>query len=508
MTIAAGHRIDIISCLTLAACLIGNPASAQVPLPVTEFLPVIAGTLEQRSTPFGAWVMDLSADDYVEREYLVSGLANIYDYVDAAARSSEVEVTAADRPYTTRILLRRPRTSQAFNGTVYLEVLNPTFGYDVDLIWTFTFRSIIDAGAAYVGVTSKPVAAEFLRDDWGSRLGNDPLPRRNNSRYASLNFPLIGQVWDILSQVGALLKSDAVEDNPLASFRVQRIIMVGFSQSAGYEKTYVNSFHNNARMPGGKPVYDGYYISGGTFGSKRVNPQNVNRPNHLAGDPRTLLLNPLTVPVFRFQTQSEMLPFSNADTVRQTEVDDPLIRTYELVGAPHLDLDNDEFGGPFLLRDLGIRDLHGPCKSPFSPIRNGPVQSALLRALEMWIRDGMAPPASRIIQIGRDKNGRRIVEVDDNGNALGGVRHPMVEVPRGTYLAHNAPTPCFLTGAFVEFAAPRLHALYPSSAFYMKQVRRALRQAIYERFLLPEASPTIISQALQHATESMDLGRP
>ena len=101
MTIAAGHRIDIISCLTLAACLIGNPASAQVPLPVTEFLPVIAGTLEQRSTPFGAWVMDLSADDYVEREYLVSGLANIYDYVDAAARSSEVEVTAADRPYTT-----------------------------------------------------------------------------------------------------------------------------------------------------------------------------------------------------------------------------------------------------------------------------------------------------------------------------------------------------------------------------------------------------------------------
>jgi hypothetical protein len=126
----------------------------------------------------------------------------------------------------------------------------------------------------------------------------------------------------------------------------------------------------------------------------------------------------------------------------------------------------------------------------------------------MWIRDGIAPPASRIIQIGRDKNGRRIVAVDANGNALGGVRHPMVEVPRGTYLAHNTPTPCFLTGAFIEFAAPRLQALYPSSAFYMEQVRRALKQAIYERFLLPEASPTIISQALQHATESVDLGRP
>ena len=508
MTIAAGHRIDIISCLTLVACLIGNPAAAQVPLPVTEFLPVIAGTPEQRSTPFGAWVMDLSADDYVELEYLVSGLGNIYDYVDAAARSSEVEVTAADRPYTSRILVRRPRTSQAFNGTVYLEVLNATFGYDVDLIWAFTFRSIIDAGAAYVGVTSKPVAAEFLRDDWGSRLGNDPLPRRNNSRYASLHFPLIGQVWDILSQVGALLKSDAVEDNPLASFRVQRIIMVGFSQSAGYEKTYVNSFHNNARMPGGKPVYDGYYISGGTFGAKRVNPPNVNRLNHPAGDPRTLLLIPLSVPVVRFQTQSEMLPFSNADTVRQTEADDPLVRTYELVGAPHLDLDNDEFGGPFLLRDLGIPDLHGPCESQFSPIRNGPVQSALLWALEAWIRDGTTPPASRIIQIGRDENDRRIIEVDANGNALGGVRHPMVEVPRGTYLAHNVPLPCFLAGAFITFDTTTLQALYPSRAFYLEQVRQALSRAIFERFLLPEASPTIISQALQHAGDSVDPGRP
>ena len=112
MTIAACRRIDIIFCLTLAACLTGNPAAAQVPLPATEFLPVIDGTPEQRSAPFGAWVMDVSADGYVEQEYLVSGLANIYDYVDAAARSREVEVTAVDRPYTTRILVRRPRTSQ------------------------------------------------------------------------------------------------------------------------------------------------------------------------------------------------------------------------------------------------------------------------------------------------------------------------------------------------------------------------------------------------------------
>ncbi len=499
MTIVAGRRFAILFCFTLVACLTGNPTTAQVRLPVTKFLPVSDGTPEQRSTPFGAWIMDLSADDYVEQEYLVSGQANIYDYVDEAARSPVVEVTEADHPYTTRILVRRPRRSKDFNGTVYLEVLNPTFGFDVDLMWVFTFRSIIDAGAAYVGVTSKPVAAEFLRDDWGSSLNKKPLPPRNNSRYAGLNFPMIGQVWDILSQVGALLKSDTAENNPLSGFGVQRIVMVGFSQTAGYQKTYVNSFHDNARMPGGEPVYDGYYISGGTFGSKRVNPPDLKRPNHPAGDPRTLLPVPLTVPVVRFQTQSEMLPYANADTVRQTEADDPLIRTYELAGAPHLDLDNDEFGGPFLLRDLGIPDLHGPCESGFSPIRNGPVQSALLRALEEWIQTGAMPPASRVIQVGRDDRDRRIVEVDANGNALGGVPHPMVEVPRGTYLAHNAPTSCFITGAFIEFEADKLKTLYPNSENYLEQVRQSVSRAISERFLLPQSRPTIMRQAQQHA---------
>ena len=134
MTIVAGRRFAILFCFTLVACLTGNPTTAQVRLPVTKFLPVSDGTPEQRSTPFGAWIMDLSADDYVEQEYLVSGQANIYDYVDEAARSPVVEVTEADHPYTTRILVRRPRRSKEFNGTVYLEVLNPTFGFDVDLM--------------------------------------------------------------------------------------------------------------------------------------------------------------------------------------------------------------------------------------------------------------------------------------------------------------------------------------------------------------------------------------
>jgi hypothetical protein len=485
--------------LVVLGGFISLPITAQMPLPDTEFLPIVDGTPETRSTPFGAWITDLSIDGYTEEEFLVSGMANIYAYVDDVGQDPAVTVSLADQPYTTRILVRRPQTARAFNGTVYLEVLNPTFFYDVDFIWEFTYRSIIDDGAAWVGVTSKPVAADFLRDDWGTSLGSQPLPLRNNSRYARISMPMLGQVWDILGQVGALLKTDNDPDNPMVGFGVERIIMVAYSQSAGYQVTYANSFHAAATMPDSSTVFDGYYISAGSFSSKRVNPpDDSRRENHPAGDARNLLSRPLSAPVVRFQTQWEMLPFFNADTRRQTETDDPLIRTYELAGAPHLDLDSDEIGGQFLIRDLGLDSWHIPCELPLSPIRSAQVQSALLKAMDSWIRDGTLPPASRLIQISVDANGRRMIAVDADGNAIGGVRHPTVEAPLGTYLGKNEPRPqCILQGAFIAFDQDRIDELYPTHGFYVQQVERAVTQAIAEGFLLPGDAQVLIAEARQ-----------
>ena len=115
--------------------LLGAINSFAVELPTTTPLPIIAGTAETRSTPFIAWFEDLSGSNYVEREYLISGDANVYEYVDNAAQSTQVRVRQADIPYTSRILVRRPVSAHQFNGTVYLEVLNPTAGWDFELIF-------------------------------------------------------------------------------------------------------------------------------------------------------------------------------------------------------------------------------------------------------------------------------------------------------------------------------------------------------------------------------------
>ena len=91
-------------------------------------------------------------------------------------------------PYTTRLLVRRPVDANRFNGTLYLEVLNPTAGWDGDPIWQNTHEYVMRSGAVYAGLTSKPVALDFLRDKWG----RDPFPKRDSSRYAQLEMPYFG----------------------------------------------------------------------------------------------------------------------------------------------------------------------------------------------------------------------------------------------------------------------------------------------------------------------------
>jgi hypothetical protein len=127
----------------LAALVLGLSATAAVAggttLPTTTLVPVVlTGDVTTQSTPFIAWIKDLAPDDYVEEEYLVSGAANIYRYTNDAAQSPEVEVDTADEPYTTRILLRRPASPDRFNGTVFVEVLKATAGWDGDPIWQAT----------------------------------------------------------------------------------------------------------------------------------------------------------------------------------------------------------------------------------------------------------------------------------------------------------------------------------------------------------------------------------
>ena len=68
-----------------------------------------------------------------------------------------------------------------------------------------------------------------------------------------------GLRYDILSQVGALLKSN-VPSRPLAGFKVVRIFLYG--QTGGDMPTGISAINLLADLENGKPVWDGYFIKG------------------------------------------------------------------------------------------------------------------------------------------------------------------------------------------------------------------------------------------------------
>ena len=67
---------------------------------------------------------------YVEQEYFMQGTAN--QYTTPAGATGAIITTG--NPYKTRLLVRRPISAAAFNGTVILEWYNVTGGLDAAIL--------------------------------------------------------------------------------------------------------------------------------------------------------------------------------------------------------------------------------------------------------------------------------------------------------------------------------------------------------------------------------------
>jgi hypothetical protein len=495
-------------------------ANAADALPTTRLLPVVtespSGALlseEARSTPFLAHLGDLAELGYVEEEYEMSGVGNIYDYVDNEGQSAEVAISESGVPFVSRMLIRRPADPSAFNGTVYVEILNSTAYWDDDPIWRMSYPSFVSAGSAYVGITSDPLTVNFLRNQWGetefeTRNQIYKSAPRNRDRYQNLSMDRFGQVWDVLSQGAALLKDDDNPNNPMKGFGVERIIQTGYSQSAGFQKTYANSMHSRDVEEYGFAVYDGYFLGAGGFSAKQINPPPPGEGDDYVGANDLRRFVDVPVPVIRFQTETEMLAFFQSQSGRQLETgepDSPKIRTYELAGGVHVDLQLETTGLLIRERDMGFSAEPAACPQPVIPISVSYIQSALLRATETWVRDGIEPPPSRLIELGTEINARGkeidVVVFDENDNAVGGLRSPQIEVPIGQYIANPLTllNDCYLNGGFIAFDEERFRELYPTDQDYVLATDRAISRAVADGIVLAEDADNLRRDMLADA---------
>jgi hypothetical protein len=72
-----------------------------------------------------------------------------------------------------------------------------------------------------------------------------------------------GLVWDIYTQVGAWVRSDAAT-NPLAhqAAPVRLVYGFGYSQAGGFQFDYINAIQPLVVAADGKPMFDGYMVAG------------------------------------------------------------------------------------------------------------------------------------------------------------------------------------------------------------------------------------------------------
>ena len=467
------------------------------PLPVTP-----------RSYPFSAAAhqavpVDLAAFGYVETEHLVRGRAQVYDRAGQAVR------VLGEGPYTTRILVRRPKDPRRFNGTVVVEPFNPSDGVDLPIMWAESYRQLMAGGYAWVGVTIKPNTIAALRRFDPRRYAAVGMPnpfarpRCSAAEINSWSRPTTpadetGLAWDMLSQVGAVLKSRSAA-NPIP-WPVKRLYMTGQSQTAGYARTYAAFFAGRARGPSGGPLYDGYLYSGSPPWQV---PLNQCLGDLKPGDPR-LITPAVGVPVIEIFTQGDM--GTNIATRRpDADAAADRFRRYEIAAAPHVDpWEGRSFAADADMQRAGMRDDRQarqacePKDVAATDFPNRYVFDAALRNLDRWVRQGEPAPRGRPLQLASNGPFRpdRGFVLDGYGNAAGGVRMPVVEVPTARWVgAKSGPFVCLFEGYKRPFGSAELRRLYPSHQAYVAKVAASVARLERQRWLTPEDGAEVLREA-------------
>jgi len=462
------------------ARLVATPRATVLPVSATN-RPFLAAARSEQP-------VELAAAGYAESELLVSGVANVYDWT-AGASSTQLQVRAADVPYTTRILLRRPTDPRKFSGLVVVELLDAGDLYDRAPLWGLSWQQFLRHGDAWVGVTVSPAAMAALRRFDAVRYG--PLSfnwRRPGDCHAATTDPRAnppdtesGLAFDTVAQVGALLRS-ASKENPLLDLNPRTVIAAGYGLAGAYVTTYANALHAALRLGDATPIYDGYLAAAG---AQPVPISQCAAPLP-PDDPRRGVL-PRDVPFVTVTTESD---FNLAPALRRADSDAPgdIFRLYEIPGAAH--------NGPFpaglpAAADLQIAGVASPaadlCADPPGDFPAGLAFDAVWQQYADWFAGGRPLPSLPRIETLADGGPRH----DENGNASGGWRLPQLEVPLAVFAGRSTPHEpgeraarvCALAGSSKPFDRAKLKSLYRNRAEYLRRFRAAVGRAVEQGLL-------------------------
>ena len=499
----------VLASMMLAA--IGDPSRAGAVgsdlKPFTASTPTVSAEVPwtNTSTPFGAdgvYPEFPLPRGYVEREYFISGTASIYEFsphgvrvvapCPAAVTGSELPACSG-LPYTTRILVAAPRDPRRFSGDVWVNPLNPTAGYDYREEWNRSHSYHVARGDAYVMWTSKSTAVATLKQVDPGRYAALSWPYTPSVPGAN-NAPYDGITYDVAAQLGALLKRNG-KTSPLHAYRVKYVFETGFSQDGCFTFNQASVFHRLERLRGGGRIYDGY-VPQGCRGTGDINFGLTPAGSLPSGDPR-IKMQPRDAPVLKVNTETELAGFTSSPGIaidwRRPDSDAPAdrYREWEVPGSSHDDV--------LTASDPTSITLYGQASFPVDCAHSGPpnvsptdfpyvyVANAAFSAMAKWVKRG-TPPAhvQPIQQTNLVSPSRESIVRDRFGNARGGVRTPLLDVPHSTYnVIDEGSSFCWSVGWRTPLSDTVLHSLYRSHRDYVRKFTSSAWDAVRRGVWLP-----------------------
>ncbi len=451
------------------------------------------------SHPFGTALFADPDMPFVEEEYFFDGTANVYERADDGGK----RIRFADAPYTSRLLLRRPASPEAFSGNIIFEIMNSTPRYDLDRCWTILRRQILRDGDIYVGVLSKPVVFDNMkrldpvryRDlKWPNPLQYDiPADKLGNIPTASSPESEDGLYWDILMDTARLLRGDS-EQNPLKAFiqaKDVRTILAAWSQSGAYMVRYIRDFGTQE----GADCFDGYFA----MGAAPICTPNLNQEDLTPLTEQDLHLPMLDRPMIDMHTESDN---ARLGAVMTRMENGPFYRIYDIAGPSHdtaySSIEYYENNSDF--KKLGLMPKYqGIEPDPNSFPYHFAYQAALV-LLKRWVRDGAAPFTIDPIPFNADLENQK-----ENGNSIGGWQLPQFKLAVCEY--HGTATPpspesafsCSVFGCERPFPEGELERRYGSLEHYRALLLQETDAAIDAGLLLEADREESIERAIRQA---------
>ena len=461
-------KLSIALNVVVVSCAIAEGA---VPIPHVE------GPLADAKN--GALVWQVEREGYIAEEYFISGRADTYAPVgmadaanifgrdnnkDAARRESYNRVVLkAQQPYVTRIIVYKPKNVAQFSGNVVAEVAHPNDAGS-GIVWSMISGYFMSHGDIYV-IIQHPATFDNVRK-------YDP------SKYGTLSAVDNTQIWGMIAQTGALIKSNGAS-SPLRDYPVKALFLTGYSHTGALTANFADYHHKTAILPDGRPIFDGYIpMASSTY------------------------VRPLPVPVIRIMTQSDFNTWNGLKNRREdSDSPDSPFRIYEVAGAAHM---YDESIVIQRGAEPPIRELLPPgnfpqfddkqCTKAGSGTNDLPLGYVMVGAFEnmyAWVRTGSKPPHAPRLQTNLDGSPK----TDSSGNALGGLRLPEIAVPAATYGVDSGPSICFLYGYRAAFSMDRMKTLYGSRAHYLKEVTAKAKWLVEQHWLRTQEADAIVEEA-------------